>query len=99
MSDINGVMMQFFHWYNAADGTLWDEAAARAPALAKLGVSALWLPPAYKGAGGGVDVGYAVYDMYDLGEFDQRGSVRTKYGTRAQYLGAVKEIQAAGVSV
>lgn len=27
------------------------------------------------------DVGYGVYDLYDLGEFDQKGSVRTKYGT------------------
>ena len=26
----NGVMMQYFHWYNPGDGTLWDEAAARA---------------------------------------------------------------------
>jgi alpha-amylase len=99
MPETNGVMMQFFHWYNAADGTLWDEAAARAPELAKLGVSALWLPPAYKGANGGLDVGYAVYDMYDLGEFDQQGSVRTKYGTRAQYLAAVDAIHSAGMHV
>ena len=44
-----------------------------------LGVTALWLPPAYKGAGGDKDVGYGVYDLYDLGEFNQKGSVPTKY--------------------
>ena len=76
----NGVMMQYFHWYTPADGTLWDEASSRAAEIAQAGFTALWLPPAYKGTGGGSDVGYGVYDMYDLGEFDQKGTVRTKYG-------------------
>ncbi len=34
----NGVMMQFFHWYSPADGTLWDEAASRAKELAAGGL-------------------------------------------------------------
>jgi alpha-amylase len=32
--------------------------------------------------GGGHSVGYDTYDLFDLGEFDQKGSVPTKYGTR-----------------
>src|SRR5262245_21904363 len=61
----NGVMMQYFHWYTPADGTLWDEVAARAGELSSRGVTALWLPPAYKGVGGANDVGYGAYDLYD----------------------------------
>jgi alpha-amylase len=95
----NGVMMQYFHWYLPADGTLWDEAAARGPELARTGFGAVWLPPAYKGVGGAGDVGYGVYDTYDLGEFDQKGSVRTKYGTKRQYLAAVAALQKAGLQV
>jgi alpha-amylase len=95
----NGVMMQCFHWYTPADGTLWDEVASRAPELARTGFTAVWLPPAYKGTDGPLDVGYGVYDMYDLGEFDQKGSVRTKYGTKAQYLAAVKAAQKAALAV
>jgi alpha-amylase len=95
----NGVMMQFFHWYTSADGTLWDEAGSRAKELACAGFTGVWLPPAYKGTGGANDVGYGVYDMYDLGEFKQKGSVRTKYGTRAQYLKAVQALQHAGLQV
>jgi alpha-amylase len=95
----NGVMMQYFHWYSRDDGSLWDEVAARASDLAAAGVTALWLPPAYKGTGGSRDVGYGVYDMYDLGEFEQKGSRRTKYGTREQYLAAVKAAQRAGMQV
>ncbi len=45
------------------------------------------------------DVGYGVYDMYDLGEFDQKGTVPTKYGTREQYIDAVRALQHAGLRV
>ena len=79
----NGVMMQYFHWYTPADGTLWDEAASRAEELAQAGFTALWLPPAYKGIGGATDVGYGVYDMYDLGEFEQQTANTSALGWRA----------------
>lgn len=99
MAELNGVMMQAFHWYNPADGTLWDEMNHNAKALADVGFTAMWLPPAYKGLSGGWDVGYGVYDMFDLGEFDQKESIRTKYGTREQYLNAVKALQSHGMQV
>ena len=44
-----GVMMQFFHWYYPGGGILWQEVASRAEDLAAAGITALWLPPAYKG--------------------------------------------------
>ena len=99
MAERNGVMMQYFHWYTADDGSLWREVKANAKELAAAGITALWLPPAYKGLGGAKDVGYAVYDMYDLGEFDQKGSVRTKYGTHKEYLAAIEALHAAGIDV
>lgn len=99
MEDINGVMMQYFHWYVPSDGTLWSSVSSRANEIAEAGITALWLPPSYKGIAGASDVGYGVYDLYDLGEFDQKGSVRTKYGTRLQYLDAVAALKAAGVQV
>lgn len=92
----NGVMMQFFQWYYQGD--LWKEVIEAAPKLAKVGIDALWLPPAYKGQSS-EDVGYGVYDLYDLGEFDQKGTVRTKYGTRDEFLQAVKAAQDAGIKI
>lgn len=99
MSETNSVMMQYFHWYIPPDGNLWNQLAESAETLAKSGVTSVWLPPAYKGTGGGYDVGYGVYDLFDLGEFDQKGSVRTKYGTKEEYLNAIKVVQAAGIRV
>ena len=99
MSEHNGVMMQFFHWYTPGDGTLWKQVTASVAELAERGVTSLWLPPAYKGAGGGYDVGYGVYDLFDLGEFDQKGSVRTKYGTKDEFLSACRAAREAGVRI
>jgi len=99
MSECNGVMMQYFHWYIPSDGSFWNQLAENAEELSKAGITSLWLPLAYKGTGGGFDVGYGIYDLFDLGEFDQKGSVRTKYGTKNEYLKAIKATQNAGMSV
>ncbi len=99
MSDQNGVMMQYFHWYLPDDGSLWNQVAKQAEELAKIGVTSIWLPPAYKGTAGGMDVGYGIYDLFDLGEFDQKGSIRTKYGTKDEYIRAIKAAQKVGINV
>ncbi len=96
---MSGVIMQFFHWYSPADATLWQELKGKAQELAQKGITAIWLPPAYKGTGGKHDVGYGVYDLFDLGEFDQKGTVRTKYGTKEQLLAAIEALHAQNLQV
>ena len=95
----NGTIMQYFEWYLPADGKLWKQVALEAAKLKNAGITGLWLPPAYKGAAGKNDTGYGVYDLYDLGEFRQKGSVRTKYGTRQEYLAALEELRKKGINV
>ena len=99
MSIENGVLLQYFHWHLKNDGTLWREVAANARDLARVGITSVWLPPAFKGTAGTSDVGYGVYDIYDLGEFDSKGAVRTKYGSKHEYIYAVRAIQDAGMGV
>lgn len=88
----NGTMIQFFHWYYPKDGSLWTKIKEEAPYLSSIGINAVWLPPAYKGTEGDHSIGYDVYDLYDLGEFESKGSVPTKYGTRQQYLEAIETL-------
>src|SRR6478735_5693787 len=64
--DPSGVLLQLFHWYLPHDGSWWRTTAERAADIASAGFTAVWLPPAYKGHVGGYDVGYGVYDLYDL---------------------------------
>ncbi|MGN6506971.1 MAG: alpha-amylase [Tepidisphaeraceae bacterium] len=92
-----GVLFQYFEWNSPEDGSLWRNLAADAQHLKQMGVTAVWMPPAQKSMSGTQDTGYGVYDLYDLGEFDQKGTVRTKYGTKDEYLAAIKALHDADV--
>ena len=95
---VNRTMMQYFEWYLPNDGLWWKRCAAKAENLKGIGITDVWLPPAYKGTSQD-DVGYGVYDMYDLGEFDQKGTVRTKYGTKEEYIDAIRAFHEVGIRV
>lgn len=96
---MNATMIQFFHWYSEGNGQLYEQAIHAADYLEELGISAVWFPPAYKASGGGYSVGYDPYDLFDLGEFDQKGGIPTKYGTKEQYIQACKTLNEKGISV
>ncbi|MFC6267189.1 alpha-amylase [Frigoriflavimonas asaccharolytica] len=90
---MNSTMLQFFHWYTEGNSTLYDEIKNSATHLKELGIDNVWFPPATKGNGGESTVGYDPYDLFDLGEFDQKGSIPTKYGSKEQYLSAIKSLK------
>ncbi len=94
----NGVMFQSFEWEMESTGEFYNELAALAPDLAQRGIDAVWLPPVYK-ATSVWDVGYGVYDLFDLGEFDQKGDVRTKYGTKDQLLACIQALKNENIAV
>lgn len=79
--------------------TSWTEVAARVPEIAAAGYTAIWLPPPTKGAEGEVDVGFSVFDRFDLGSRDQRGTIRTRYGTHDELVAMVAEAHRFGLKV
>lgn len=95
----NGTLLQSFEWYLPANGKFWKELTKNASSYEQMGFTALWLPPAFKALRGKQDVGYGVYDVYDLGEFDQKGTVPTKYGTREEYQEAIHACHDAGLHI
>ena len=84
-------MLQFF---NAS----WNEIADKVPELAEAGYSSLWLPPPAK-ANGGYSVGYDLFDPFDLGSKDQRGTIATRYGTKADLHNLVELCHRFGIRV
>lgn len=92
MPAVNGeAMLQYFN-------TSWAELTRKMPELAEAGYDSLWLPPPTKGSGG-LSVGYDCWDRFDLGSKDQRGSVRTFYGTEAELLELVRVAHRFGIRV
>lgn len=94
----NGVMMQYFEWNLPNDGNLWKQLKADAKHLHEIGITAVWIPPAYK-ADEQQDEGYATYDLFDLGEFDQSNTIRTKYGTKDELKQMIDELHKYKISV
>ena len=99
MENLRGTLIQSFHWHSSTDGNFWSDWANRAITLTEKGFTAVWLPPAYKGMAGIYDVGYGVYDLFDCGEFYQKNSIRTKYGTKEEYLHCIQEAHNAGLHI
>ncbi|MFP4662051.1 MAG: alpha-amylase family glycosyl hydrolase [Halanaerobiales bacterium] len=104
----NLILMQTFYWEmnrgeyaeeHPEEAYLWQLLADRAYYLSDLGFTGLWLPPANKADGGEDDEGYAAYDLWDLGEFHQKGSIRTKYGTKPGLEWAVKILRQNGIDI
>jgi len=94
---MNGTILQFFHWYHP--GNLWNEFIDQAEYIKSLGFTAVWFPPAVKCDLGTEGRGYDVYDLYDLGEFDQKGTTPTRYGTKEEYLKAIEKAHEFGIEV
>jgi alpha-amylase len=85
----NDVMMQAFYWdvpVNAGtlNGSWWDTLSSKMTALKNAGIKGLWVPPPSKGNFGIYDMGYGLYDHYDLGNYNQKGSTETRFGSRTE---------------
>jgi alpha-amylase len=91
-----GVMIQTFYWdcpkLENKEFQWWTFVAGKIPELQQVGFTALWLPPACKAANiGGMSMGYDPYDYFDLGEFDQKGSVPTWFGPRVDLAALIQQ--------
>lgn len=90
------VMLQWFE-------TEWDEMYLRTPEVAEIGYSYIWMPPPTKAPTGlGTkwgNVGYSLYDRFDLGDVPQRGSLATRYGTRGSLRNMVDQMHQCDVKI
>src|SRR5690606_27868027 len=80
----NGVMMQSFYWDVEPRGEWWSILTDHLTGWSESGIDRLWLPVATKGQSGGYSMGYDPSDYFDFGEFDQHGTVITRFGSRKE---------------
>lgn len=102
------IILQAFYWEMCTKSykrsfpeecELWNLLEKKASKLKELGFSSVWIPPATKGHAGIYDVGYGVYDLWDLGEFEQKGTIRTKYGSKEDLLKALDALHKNDIKV
>lgn len=95
----SGVLMQAFYWDVPAGGTWWDVVSSKIDSWNKAGVDAIWLPPVSKAQNGRYSMGYDLYDYYDFGEYDQKGSVETRFGSRTELESLISTAHENGINV
>ena len=89
--DSDSVVFQAFYWNVPEGGNWYNTIAGKAAELKSAGFTHFWFPPPTKGASGGYSMGYDLYDHYDLGSYDQKGTVETRFGS-------LSELQAAAAA-
>lgn len=85
----NDVMLQAFYWDVPVDtentkGLWWNNLRDKSTELKKWGITGIWVPSPSKGNWGIIDMGYGIYDHYDLGNYFQKGSIETRFGSRKE---------------
>ena len=100
----NDVMMQAFYWNLPVDavnknGTWWDTLKIKARSLHNAGFTGMWVPPPSKGNWGIEDMGYGIFDNYDLGAYNQRGTIETRFGSKAELAAMIDSMHANSVQV
>lgn len=78
------VMMQAFYWDVPAGGTWWNTVSTKVQDWSNAGIDAIWLPPVSKAQNGPFSMGYDPFDYFDFGEYNQMGSVETRFGSRQE---------------
>ena len=90
------VMLQWFE-------TDWDEMYQKLPKVAEIGYDSLWIPPPTKAPTGTStkwgNVGYSLYDRFDLGDVPQRGTRETRYGSRGSLRNMVDNAHRLGIKI
>lgn len=98
------VMMQAFYWDVPVDdvnknGTWWDNLNAKSAAMSNAGFTGIWVPSASKGNFGIWDMGYGIFDHYDLGNYNQKGTTETRFGSRSELESMIGTMHQNGIEV
>lgn len=91
-------MMQAFEWHVPDDQAHWRRLYQALLSLKDIGVDNMWIPPGCKAMSPSGN-GYDIYDLYDLGEFDQKGSRATKWGSKEELLDLIFFAQDLGIGI
>ncbi|PSR75546.1 hypothetical protein PHLCEN_2v9026 [Hermanssonia centrifuga] len=83
------MVLQFFTWESKhPDMSWWKHFETEVPTLAELGFTQIWLPPPNK-----------AMVKWDLGEFNQKGTVATRWGSKDEFVQAIATAKAHGIDV
>lgn len=99
-SEKAGVIFQGFYW-DVPEGWygVLADAAYDLSDIYGYSIDYIWFPPPSKGMSGSASMGYDPYDYYDLGQYPQKGSTSTRFGTFNDLQRAIDAYHSQGIGV
>ena len=93
---LSEVVLQWFE-------TDWSEMRYRLPEVAEMGYHYVWIPPPTKSPVAGTikwsNLGYSLYDRFDIGQYPQRGTWATRFGTKGELQQLTQDLHACGLGL
>ena len=90
------IMMQTFYWDVTPGGVWWDNINSKLDAWKIAGITSMWLPVISKGESGPFSMGYDPYDYFDFGQYNQKGTTETRFGSYAELKSLLTNAKAKG---
>lgn len=90
------VLMQGFYWDVTAGGVWWDTLNGKLDNWKNAGITSIWLPVVSKGQSGPYSMGYDPYDYFDFGQYEQEGTIKTRFGSYTQLKSLMGNAKAKG---
>lgn len=90
------IMLQAFYWDVTAGGIWWDNLNSKLDSWKLAGITGLWLPVISKGESGPYSMGYDPYDYFDFGQYSQKGTTETRFGSYAELKSLLNNAKAKG---
>lgn len=94
-----GVLMQAFYWDTPAGGNWYNTVNGKIVDWKNAGITAIWLPPVQKSNNASMSMGYDPYDYFDLGDYNQKGSIETRHGSKAELVSLINKAHANSIQV
>ncbi|MEO1051823.1 MAG: alpha-amylase [Bacteroidota bacterium] len=94
-----GVMMQAFYWNVPSGGNWWNTVKGKIDSWNNAGISAIWLPPVNKTLNGPFSMGYDPFDYWDFGNYNQKGSTETRFGSKSELQSLISKAHQRNIDV
>jgi alpha-amylase len=94
-----GVMMQAFYWDVPSGGTWWNTVGTKVIGWGNAGIGSIWLPPVSKAQNGAFSMGYDPTDYFDFGDYNQNGSVETRFGSKTELVDLITKAHTENIKV
>ena len=94
-----GVMMQAFYWDVPAGGNWWNTVTTKLTDWSNAGIGSVWLPPASKAQNGAFSMGYDPTDYFDFGDYNQNGTIETRFGSKTELVSLITKAHTENMKV